>query len=71
MTSDSYFTLGFYVRKPQTERAEYPIFARISVAGQVKVVWGKSLWHRRYMISAQKATNHAYCLIAERSIILR
>lgn len=34
MTSDSYFTLGFYVRKPQTERAEYPIFARISVAGQ-------------------------------------
>lgn len=34
MTSDSYFTLGFYVRKPQTGRAEYPIFARISVAGQ-------------------------------------
>lgn len=34
MTSDSYFTLGFYIRKPQTDRAEYPIFARISVAGQ-------------------------------------
>lgn len=34
MTSDSYFTLGFYIRKPQTDRAEYPIFARVSVAGQ-------------------------------------
>lgn len=34
MTSDSYFKLGFYLRKPQTDRAEYPIYARISVAGQ-------------------------------------
>lgn len=34
MTSDSYFTLGFYIRKPQADRVEYPIFARVSVAGQ-------------------------------------
>lgn len=35
MTSDSYFTLTFYARKPKTERPEYPLFARISVGGQV------------------------------------
>ena len=35
MTSDSYFTLTFYARKPKTERLEYPLFARISVGGQV------------------------------------
>lgn len=35
MTSDSYFTLTFYARKPRTERSEYPLFARISVGGQV------------------------------------
>ena len=34
MTSDSYFTLGFYIRKPQADRVEYPIFARVSVSGQ-------------------------------------
>ena len=34
MTTDSYFTLGFYIRKPKGDRAEYPIFARVSVAGQ-------------------------------------
>ena len=61
MTSDSYFTLGFYVRKLQTERAEYPIFARISVAGQAtefkigrtvdpenwdaKKVWAEIMYH--------------------------
>lgn len=35
MTSDSYFTLTFYARKPKNERPEYPLFARISVGGQV------------------------------------
>ncbi len=35
MTSDSYFTLTFYARKPKAERPEYPLFARISVGGQV------------------------------------
>lgn len=35
MTSDSYFTLTFYARKPKTDRSEYPLYARISVGGQM------------------------------------
>ena len=35
MTPDSYFTLTFYARKPKTEKSEYPLYARISVGGQM------------------------------------
>ena len=35
MTSDSYFTLTFYARKPKTDKSEYPLYARISVGGQM------------------------------------
>lgn len=35
MTSESSLSLTFYARKPKTEKIEYPIYARISVGGQM------------------------------------
>ncbi len=34
MTTDSFFKLAFFPRKPYADRSEYPLFVRISIGGQ-------------------------------------
>lgn len=34
MTTDPYFKLAFFPRKPYADRSEYPLFVRISIGGQ-------------------------------------
>lgn len=56
MTSDSYFTLTFYARKPKTDKSEYPLYARISVGGQMtEFTIGRSVnpkhWNQKRNVS--------------------
>ena len=48
----------------------YSAAHRVAPTNLNVVVWGKNLWHRRYMISVRNATNRVYCSTVERSIIL-
>lgn len=34
MTENNYFKLHFFLRKPYAERADWPLFVRVSVGGQ-------------------------------------
>lgn len=59
MTPDSYFTLTFYARKPKTEKSEYPLYARISVGGQMtEFTIGRSVTPDTGTRNATRATAH-------------